>query len=147
MRIETATWPYFVAALGFLTPIAWVEDIKKFSFTFLLGNLLILTTIVSVSSYCIWLMSLAADDNNQEHHAPEPVPAFIPSGFWATVGFAIYSYEGIGIVMPILAKSERPDKFIKCLMCALATLSLIFVAFGEITVFAFGTDLNEPFIT
>ena len=56
MGMETPVWPYFVGVLSVLTPIAWVEDIKKFSFTFLVGNLLILSTIVTVSSYCIWLM-------------------------------------------------------------------------------------------
>ena len=95
---------------------------------------------MTVSCYCVWLMLVRNSEGADpiEYPIPEPVPAFIPAGFWATVGFAIYSYEGIGIVMPILAKSERPDKFITCLMCAIATLSILFVVFGEITVFAFG---------
>lgn len=74
--------------------IAWVEDIKRFSVTFLVGNILIFLTIVTVSIYCIWLLSV---------DGPGPgLVAYDPNGFWATVGFAIYSYEGIGIVMPIL---------------------------------------------
>lgn len=139
-NVETATWPYFVGVLAVLTPIAWVEDIKKFSFTFLVGNLLILLTLVTVSGYCVWLMA------DQGGLGP-PVPAYRPDAFWATVGFAIYSYEGIGIVMPVLAKAEDPDSFIKCLFYAIATLSVLFITFGEITVLAFGSDLTEPFVT
>ena len=56
MGVDSPTWIYFAGVLSVLTPIAWVEDIKKFSFTFLVGNLLILTTIITVSCYCIWLM-------------------------------------------------------------------------------------------
>ena len=126
--------------LGVLTPIAWVEDIKKLSFTFLVGNLLILTTIVTVSAYCIWLMT------EQGGFGPK-VPAFDETSFWITVGFAIYSYEGIGIVMPVLAKAEKPEKFISALIYAIATLSLLFITFGEITVMAFGSNLDEPFVT
>ena len=137
--MDSPVWPYFTGALAVLTPIAWVEDIKKFSFTFLVGNLLILSTIVTVSSYCLWLMS--------EEGTGPPVPAYNPSGFWATVGFAIYSYEGIGIVMPVLAKAKEPESFTRCLVYAIATLSLLFVTFGEIAVFAFGSNLTEPFIT
>ena len=137
--IDTNIWPYFIAVLAVLTSIAWVEDIKKFSFTFLVGNLLILLTIITVSVYCIWLMI--------DKGMGPPVPAYNPDGFWATVGFAIYSYEEIGIVMPVLAKAENPESFNKVLVYAIATLSVIFVTFGEIAVLAFGSDLNEPFIT
>lgn len=56
LGMETPVWPYLAGVLSVLTPIAWVEDIKKFSFTFLVGNLLILSTIITVSSYCIWLI-------------------------------------------------------------------------------------------
>ena len=76
-----------------------------------------------------------------------PVPAVDMTGFWATVGFAIYSFEGIGIVMPVLAKAKEPEKFNRTLVYAIATLSLLFVAFGEVTVLAFGESLDEPFIT
>ena len=63
------------------------------------------------------------------------------------VGFAIYAYEGIGVVMPIMQASAEPDQFIKCLVAAIVTLSFIFLFFGELTYFTFGSDLNEPFIT
>ena len=75
------------------------------------------------------------------------MPAYNPAGFWATVGFAIYSYEGIGIVMPVLAKAREPENFTRILVYAIATLSILFVCFGEITVLAFGSNLNEPFVT
>ena len=99
--LESPVWPYLLGVLSVLTPIAWVEDIKKFSFTFLVGNLLILSTIVTVSLYCVWLML-------EQGGAGPPVPAYSANGFWATVGFAIYSYEGIGIVMPVLSKAREP---------------------------------------
>ena len=54
---ETDIWPYFVAVVVVLTLIAWVEDIKKFSATFLVGNLLILSTVITVSVYCFWLLN------------------------------------------------------------------------------------------
>ena len=63
------------------------------------------------------------------------------------VGFAIYSYEGIGIVMPVLAKAREPELFNRCLIAAIATLCCIFIIFGELTSFTFGQNLTEPFIT
>ena len=68
-------------------------------------------------------------------------------GFWATVGFAIYSYEGIGIVMPVLAKAREPEEFNKSLVAAIVTLCALYVFFGELTSLTYGSDLTEPFIT
>ena len=137
---ETDIWPYFVGVVVVLTLIAWVEDIKKFSMTFLVGNLLILSTVITVSVYCFWLL------NEQGGPGPGIVP-YDPSGFWVTVGFAIYSYEGIGIVMPILAKAREPEEFNKSLIAAIATLCAIFIFFGELTALTYGSNLTEPFIT
>ena len=70
-----------------------------------------------------------------------------PMGFWATVGFAIYSYEGIGIVMPVLAKARKPEEFNKSLVAAIVTLCALYVFFGELTSLTYGSNLTEPFIT
>ena len=49
--------------------------------------------------------------------------------------------------MPVLAKAREPENFTRILVYAIATLSILFVCFGEITVLAFGSNLNEPFVT
>ena len=137
--LETGIWIYAFFAIIVLTLLAWVEDIKKFSMTFLFGNLLILSTVIAVSIYCCQQLY-------EDGHGPDIVP-YNPMGFWATVGFAIYSYEGIGIVMPILAKAREPEKFNKSLVAAIATLCLLYVGFGELTSWTYGSNLTEPFIT
>ena len=52
-EVETEMWLYASILICILTPIAWVRDISKFSFSFMMGNLLILLTIVTVSFYAI----------------------------------------------------------------------------------------------
>ena len=49
--------------------------------------------------------------------------------------------------MPIMQASAEPDKFMKCLVAAIATLSVIYLMFGLLTYITFGSDLDEPFIT
>lgn len=139
MGIVTPVWPYFTVICIILTLIAWVEDIKRFSITFLVGNLLIMLTIITVSIYCVFQISANGPGPN--------LVAYDPSGFWATVGFAIYSYEGIGIVMPVLSRARDPQEFTKCLVAAISTLSVIFIFFGEITSWTWGSNLTEPFVT
>ena len=102
--------------------MAWVNNIAKFAFTYMVGNLLILITVITVCVYCVSILNTKSVGPN--------VKAYNEDGFWLMVGFAIYAYEGIGVVMPIMQASAEPDKFTKCLLGAIGTLSVIFFIFG-----------------
>ena len=58
LGVQTSPWIYLIGSCIVLTLISWIEDIKKFSSTFLVGNLLIFATILTVSFYCIWLLTV-----------------------------------------------------------------------------------------
>ena len=64
-----------------------------------------------------------------------------------TLGFAIYSFEGIGIVMPVMHACETPEKFHKIFIAAIITLAIFMIAFGEICYFTYGSNLTEPIVT
>ena len=129
-----------IVVLIVLPPVAWVNNIAQFAFTYMLGNLLILLTMISVSVYCISIML------EKQSFGPNLI-AYNPDGFWIMVGFAIYAYEGIGVVMPIMQASAEPDKFIRCLVGAIVTLSFLFLLFGLLTYVTFGSTLDKPFVT
>lgn len=69
------------------------------------------------------------------------------SDFLSTLGFAFYNYEGIGIVMPVMATCAEPQHFKRMLTYTFFTLMAIFVFFGCVTYFAWGENLNEPIVT
>ena len=54
------------------------------------------------------------------------------------VGFSIYIYEGIGILMPVMQASECPEIYDKILIAAMVTLTAIYVVFGSMTYLAYG---------
>ena len=139
-EIKSSCVPFLILVVCILWPIAWVNNIAKFAFTYMLGNLLILMTIIVVCVYCGLLLT-------QNHSVGPGLKAYNKDGFWLMVGFSIYAYEGIGVVMPIMQASAEPDKFIKCLIAAICTLTVIFLFFGELTYITFGSDLDEPFVT
>ena len=55
-RINSSKAVFACAILCILVPIAWVRDIGKFSFTFMLGNFLILFTVLVVTFYCVGIL-------------------------------------------------------------------------------------------
>lgn len=65
---------------------------------------------------------------------------------WSMVGFSIYTYEGIGILMPVMQACECPEKFDKILMAAIFTLTSAYIIFGTLCYLSFG-DLKVQLIT
>jgi len=126
--------------LAILIPISWVRNISKFSFTFLIGNSLILATIIIVTT----VLSLRLYDNGS--FGPGIVP-LNKHEFWSMVGFSCYAYEGIGVVMPIMSACDCPEKFDKILFYALMTLTIIYCLFGNFCYLVIGTELDTTFIT
>ncbi len=68
---------------------------------------------------------------------------------WLTIiGSAIYSYEGIGTIIPILEVTEDPKKFPRIVLYVLLTNMVLYTGFGEFCMFVYGTKMNGvPLIT
>ena len=82
--------------MAILIPIACVRNISKFSFTFLIGNTLILTTVIIVST--VLTMKFAESG----YKLGPNVEAINYDSYMIMVGFSVYAFEGIGVVMPIM---------------------------------------------
>lgn len=85
---------YAIIVLSMCIPLAWIRDLGKLSWTFMIGTFVICVTVIVVVCYCT--TSLV---NNG---TAEGVVAFNKSSFLITLGFVFYAYEGIGVVMPIM---------------------------------------------
>ena len=62
------------------------------------------------------------------------------------LGFAVYSHEGIGVVMPIMQSAENPERFLQLLTLAIGTLTSLYVIFGSVCYSAYGSE-TKPIIT
>lgn len=93
--IETSPVIYIVMFTLILTPMAWVRNIAKFSFTYFLGVIFVFSTVIVVTCYAVNMMV------DQGGKGPD-VMFFDQAGYLSTMGMCIYCYEGIGVVMPIM---------------------------------------------
>ena len=96
--IETNATIYGVLIVVAFTMLSWVRNIAKFSFTFMLGVFLLLLT-------CFYVASYAGMRLRENGMGPDPMK-FNPNDYITTIGITIYCYEGIGIVMPVMAACE-----------------------------------------
>lgn len=133
---NTPQWYYAMGLVCILTPIAWVRDISKFSFTFMLGNTLLMATVITVIVDCVKTM-------NAQGGVQADIIAFNEQAYLSCVGFSIFAFEGIGVVMPIMQSCAEPKKFISLLYGALITLTIVYVSFGLICYLAYGDQLQN----
>ena len=96
LQVDSSKTIYIVLVIVAFTLLGLVRNLAKFSFTFMLGIVLIAFSTIYVSIFAVKKMV------DQGGIGPD-LPFFEPDGYLNTLGFTIYCYEGIGIVMPVLA--------------------------------------------
>jgi len=63
------------------------------------------------------------------------------------IGFSVYAYEGIGIILPVGDVTKNPETYPKIVVVVIITICIIFVSFGQFCVMAWGEELTTPLIT
>ena len=64
------------------------------------------------------------------------------------IGSAVYSFEGIGVVIPIIEVTKNPKQFPKILFLVMLTSLILFTFLGEYCLFIYGDELiGKPLIT
>lgn len=64
------------------------------------------------------------------------------------IGFAVYAYEGIGVIIPIMDVCACPDQYFKILTIVLIIISTLYIVFSEYCLFVYGVaGLTDPLIT
>ena len=131
-------WTYTSVVIVILTLLAWVRNIAVFRFTFIFANFLLLSSIIIVIGYSI--------DRLKDLGLPNDIVAVNTSGMWTNVGFAIYTFEGIGILMPCMQACEVPDEFDNILIKAVITVTSLFLVYGTMSYVAYG-NMEEQMVT
>ncbi|KAG6856510.1 hypothetical protein H0H87_003703 [Tephrocybe sp. NHM501043] len=125
---------YFILLqLIIFIPLALVRDIAKLSGTALAADVFILAGLVYIFSSEI---SLIADRGYAE------VKMFNPKDFPLFVGTAVFSFEGIGLVIPITDSMREPHKFPAVLTGVMAFVTLLFGGAGALGYLTFGSDIE-----
>lgn len=63
------------------------------------------------------------------------------------IGASAYSYEGIGIILPIYDVTAKPQVFKKILTFVFITVVSLYIIFGDFCLFVYGDKIDTPLIT
>ncbi|KAJ7214339.1 vacuolar amino acid transporter 4 [Mycena pura] len=125
---------YLIAAqLVVFLPLALVRDLAKLSSSALIGDAFILIGLVYIFGSEISLI---------RERGIADIQLFNPKDFSLFVGVAVYSFEGIGMIIPVTDAMREPRKLPKVLTGVVFLVTVLFGGAGALAYLAFGSDVQ-----
>ncbi|KAI1402412.1 transmembrane amino acid transporter protein-domain-containing protein [Hypoxylon fuscum] len=113
-----------------LIPLAFIRNIAKLSPVALLADTCILLGVGYIYYYDVAYLA-----SNGIH---ESVVLFNPSKYTLTIGAAIFTFEGIGLILPIQSSMSKPHRFEWLLAIVMLIITVLFTAVGALCYATFG---------
>ncbi|KAB8071091.1 amino acid transporter, amino acid transport and metabolism [Aspergillus leporis] len=131
MAIEVSTGSLILLQLLVLIPLAWIRNISKLGPVALLADVFILLGL----GYIYWydIATLATRPG-----VDPTVELFNPQSFTLTIGSSIFTFEGIGLVLPIQSSMKKPQHFDRLLYMVMLIITTLFTAVGALSYATFG---------
>ncbi|TFK40210.1 amino acid transporter [Crucibulum laeve] len=125
---------YFILMqLVIFLPLVLIRDLAKLSSTALVADAFILAGLIYIFSS---EFKLIADRGIAD------VKLFNSKDFPLFIGTAVFSFEGIGLVIPITDAMREPHKFPAALTGVMAFLLVLFGGAGVLAYLTFGSDIQ-----
>ncbi|ORX90511.1 hypothetical protein K493DRAFT_265640 [Basidiobolus meristosporus CBS 931.73] len=128
-QIEVSEHTLIMLQLLVYIPFSFLRKMKSFSNAALIANIAIMFGL----GY-IYMMDLGALFTA----GPAEVQMFNSKSFGLFLGTASFTFEGIGLVLPIVSSMKEPEKFPRLMTMAMAIISMIFVSIGALSYATFG---------
>jgi solute carrier family 36 (proton-coupled amino acid transporter) len=129
-------WMVLMQLIIFL-PLSLVRDISKLGFTALVADVFILLGLVYL--YYFDISSIATNGLSD-------VVNFNPITWPGFIGTAIFTFEGIGLIIPIQESMRNPAKFPPVLGIVMIIITVIFTSMGALSYGAFGSKTKTVVI-
>eukprot|EP00756_Hemistasia_phaeocysticola_P066876 Hpha_TRINITY_DN9559_c0_g1::TRINITY_DN9559_c0_g1_i1::g.114844::m.114844/K14209/SLC36A, PAT; solute carrier family 36 (proton-coupled amino acid transporter) len=127
-----APWPaaFLLGLIALLAPLSMVRQLEKLAPAALMADVLLVICL----GYLFWLNGsrVAAGTPSM------PAPLWIGSNPGVAVGTALYSFEGVGMVLPLASVLKDKEEFPKLLLLTGATVLTLYASFGFLGGASFG---------
>ncbi|KAF2179269.1 hypothetical protein K469DRAFT_716527 [Zopfia rhizophila CBS 207.26] len=123
-----------------LIPLAYIRNISKLGPAALLADVFILIGLVYIYWYDISSIIHMGGFN-------PTIELFNPRDFTLTIGASIFTFEGIGLILPIQSSMQNPQHFNKLLYLVMFIITIIFTSVGFLCYGTFGDRVSVEVIT
>jgi len=121
----------FMQLIIFL-PLSLIRDISKLGGTALVADFFILLGLIYLYYYDIFTLT--------KNHGISDVVQFNPRDWTLFIGTAIFTFEGVGLIIPIQESMKKPNEFPRVLAGVMIIITVIFISMGMLSYAAFGSS-------
>ncbi|EXJ61283.1 uncharacterized protein A1O5_11840 [Cladophialophora psammophila CBS 110553] len=119
-------------------PLSLIRDIGKLGFTALIADAFILVGLIYLYYYDIATIV--------ENRGPSDITLFDPSTWTLFIGTAIFTFEGVGLIIPIQESMKRPKDFPGVLATVMVIITILFTSIGALSYAAYGSKTKTVVI-
>ena len=112
-------------------PLSLIRDISKLGFTALIADAFIMLGLIY-----LYYFDISTIISNK---GPADIIPFNPNSWTLFIGTAIFTFEGIGLIVPIQESMRNPQKFPPVLAVVMVIITIIFTSMGALSYAAFGS--------
>ncbi|KAJ2489008.1 hypothetical protein IWW37_004336 [Coemansia sp. RSA 2050] len=131
MQLSTEFWVLIQMAV--FIPLALIRQIRYFAPVALVANLLIIASLGYLLGFDVWSIATTG---------PAPFVNYNPARFPLLVGTAVYSFEGVTLVIPILDSLKEKRDFGRVLTLAIMLCLGLFLGVGSLSYLTFGDKVE-----
>ncbi len=119
-------------------PMSLIRDISKLGATALVADFLILLGLIYLYYYDIF--TLVAN------HGVSDIVPFNPKDWTLFIGTAIFTFEGVGLIIPIQEAMKKPRQFPPVLAGVMILITAVFLSMGALSYAAYGSHTRTVVI-
>ncbi|KAK0205038.1 transmembrane amino acid transporter protein-domain-containing protein [Desarmillaria ectypa] len=124
---------FLIMQLVFFLPLVLIRDLAKLSTIALVADVFILAGLIYIFGSEFKIIA---------NRGIAEVALFNPKDFPLFVGTAVFSFEGIGLVIPLTDAMKEPHKFPAVISGVMAGLVVLFGGAGVLAYLTFGSDIK-----
>lgn len=113
-------------------PLSLIRDISALSLTAYIADGFIFLGLIYLYYYDILTIVI--------NHGVADITNFNPRDWSLFIGTAIFTFEGVGLIIPIQESMRQPSKFPPVLAAVMIAITVIFISMGAFSYAAFGSS-------
>jgi proton-coupled amino acid transporter len=119
-------------------PLSLYRNIQNIQKIAIIADVFILLGLLYLYYYDIFTLSV--------NHGVADIKLFNPNDWTLFIGTAIFTFEGIGLIIPIQESMEQPKKFPSVLGLVMIIITVVFTSMGALSYAAFGSKTKTVVI-
>ena len=111
-------------------PLSLIRDISKLGLTAIVAEIFIALGLLYLGYFDIYTMA---------NHGVADIINFNPRDWTLFIGTAIFTFEGVGLIIPIQSSMKDPTRFPSVLAGVMISITIVFIGMGALSYAAFGS--------